>query len=320
MKRTAFFYVLLLLFFTVADGCASEEELKNISTEKSSLHRSVFTMPLYMVLPEGCSFTKTNAGCLDKLKKVSLEGSVLRLSYSDLIKEFNEENLRKADMELKMRSQFIWNGTPAMLMKIFHKTGTGIVGKWTLIIDRGKESWMINGLYPAMDQKRSEAVLNAIKSSYWENGEKSSKAEIPLGRIDVAGTTFKLADLIDGAVVYTGDGFLPTQEKDGLIFVISRLSNTFVPAGEYSDFSKERLQMIEKGKKIDIISEKEVFIDGLSGIETVGYTGGEEKKLIFQTILFDSINSHVMVGIAKSEIEENLELFHRTAETFTRKR
>jgi hypothetical protein len=78
--------------------------------------------------------------------------------------------------------------------------------------------------------------------------------------------------------------------------------------------------MIEKGEKIDIISEKEVMINGLNGIEIVGYTSGEQTKLIYQTMLFDGRNSHVMVGIAKSDIPENLDLFHSTAETFKTER
>ena len=106
------------------------------------------------------------------------------------------------------------------------------------------------------------------------------------------------------------------QSNDGSLFVVSRLSNTFVTPDKQPGFAKEKLQMIEKGEKIDIISEKEVMIDGLSGIEIVGYTSGEQTKLIYQTMLFDGRNSHVMVGIAKSDIPENLDLFHGTAETF----
>ena len=58
------------------------------------------------------------------------------------------------------------------------------------------------------------------------------------------------------------------------------------------------------------------MIDGLCGIEIVGYTAGGSKKLIYQTMLFDGKNSHVMVGIARSSIPENLDLFQSTAETF----
>lgn len=305
----------ILLLFLLAGGAAAEGP-KEINTEKSPLHRSVFPIPVYVVLPEGCSFINTQAGCVDKAKKVSLEASVIRLPYSALLDEFNEENLKKANMELKMKNEFVWKGSSAMLMKIFQKAGSSLVGKWTLVVDRGEESWMINGLYPARDQMRGEAVLKTIKSAYWENEKSSPSPEIPEGNVDVHGTPLKLAGLLEGAVVYTKDGFLPTQKADGSLFVVSRLSNTFVTLEKQPGFAKERLQMIEKGEKLDIISEKEVMIDGLSGIEIVGYTAGEQKKLIFQTMLFDGKNSHVMVGIARSDIPENLNLFHSTAETF----
>ncbi|NLD05529.1 MAG: hypothetical protein GX672_06510 [Synergistaceae bacterium] len=314
-QKTAKLLPLLLLLFFIT-GNAAAEDLKEINTEMSPLHMSVFGMPVYVVLPEGCSFVNTQAGCVDKVKKVSLEASVIHLPYSALLKEFNEENLKKASMELKVKNEFIWNGSSVILMKIFQKTDSSLVGKWTLIVDRGEECWMISGLYPARDQKRGEAVLKTIKSAYWENEKSSSSLEIPQGRVDVYGTPFKLAGLHEGAVVYTKDGFLPTKKDDGSLFVISRLSNTFVMPNKQSGFAKERLYMIEKGEKIDIISEKEVIIDGLTGIEIVGYTAGDHKKLIYQTILFDSKNSHIMVGIAKLAIPENLDLFHRTAETF----
>lgn len=315
LHKTAKLLPVLLLLVLLAGGAAAEGP-KEINTEKSPLHRSVFPMPVYVILPENFSFINTQAGCVDKVKKVSLEASVIRLPYSALLDEFNEENLKKANMELKMKNEFVWKGSSAMLMKIFQKTGSSLVGKWTLVVDRGEECWMINGLYPATDQMRGEAVLKTIKSAYWESEKSSSSPEIPQGNVDVYGTPLKLAGLLDGAVVYTKDGFLPTKKGDGSLFVVSRLSNTFVTLDKQPGFAKERMQMIEKGEKVDIISEKEVMIDGLTGIEIVGYTAGEQKKLIYQTMLFDGKNSHVMVGIAKSAIPENLDLFHSTAETF----
>ena len=313
-KTAKLFSCLLLLIFIT--GGAYADDPKVINTEKSDLHKSLFVMPVYVVLPESCSFVKTEAGCVDKAKKVSLEASVIRLPYSVLLEEFNEKNLLKENMELKMKNEFLWNGTPVMLMKIFQKTSSCLVGKWTLVVDRGKECWMINGLYPAKDQSRAEAVLKTIKSAFWEKEKDFPSAGIPLGSVDVENTPLKLAGLLDGAVVYTKDGLLPTKKNDGSLFVISRLSNVFVTPDKQPGFAKERLQMIEKGEKIEIISEKDVRIDGLSGIEMVGYTSGDQKKLVFQTMLFDSKNSHVMVGIAKSGIPENLRLFHNTAETF----
>ncbi|MDD4159850.1 MAG: hypothetical protein PHO18_02770 [Synergistaceae bacterium] len=321
MQKTATLLSFLLFFFFIADSAVAEG-LKELKPTKTSQHRSVFTLPVYLVLPEGYSFVKTESGCVDKTKRVSFEASVIRLPYSDLQKEFNEENLKKASMGLKMKNEFIWNGSSAMLMKIFQKTASKMVGKWTLIVDRGEECWLINGIYPAQDQKRGEDVLAAIKSAYWENSENQSSMGIPLGSVDVHGTPLKLAALLEGTVVYTKDGILPTRKEDGSLFVVSSLSGTLVAVDKQHEYAKERFQMVEKGEKIKIISDKEVTIDGLSGFEIIGYAAGEQKKLIYQMMLFDSMNSHVMVGIARSGIQEleNISLFHDTAGTFKRAR
>ena len=108
----------LLLFFFIA-GNAAADGPKEINTEKSPLHKSVFAMPVYVILPEGCTFVESQAGCVDKTKKVSLESSVIRLPHSALLEEFTEENLKKASMELKMKNEFIWNGSSAMMMSGF---------------------------------------------------------------------------------------------------------------------------------------------------------------------------------------------------------
>ena len=147
---------------------------------------------------------------MDKTK-ISLESSVIRLPYAALLEEFTEKNLKKADMELKMKDElserFICDADEDIPEK-----GIRNGRQWTLIIDRGNECWIINGLYPAKDQQRGESVLKTIKSAYWENGQSSPPAEIPQGNVDVYGTPLTCRPL-DGAVVYTKDGFLPRKKR-----------------------------------------------------------------------------------------------------------
>ena len=120
----------LLLFLFIA-GSAAADGPKEINTEKGPHHRSVFDMPVYVVLPEGCAFVKSQAGCVDKTKKYrwSHLSSVFLRCPSGRV---HRENLKKADMELKMKDEFIWNGSSAMLMKIFQKKGSGMVGNGLL--------------------------------------------------------------------------------------------------------------------------------------------------------------------------------------------
>lgn len=306
-----------ILFITVAvSAAATADEPRVVTTNKTEAHRSVFDIPVYVVPVKGLSFTKTKGGCVDKIKKVSLEASQIRVSYQTLVEEFNEQNLKKAGVDLKLRTEFLWNGSPAMLLKVFQEGRGSVIGKWILVIGRGEETWMINGLYDAKDQKRGEAVLSIMKSVCWETEENLPPLAVPLGSVKLEETPLRLAGIMQGALVYTKDAELPTKSKDGSLFVISRLANTNIPLNKQPDFAKEKLEQIEKGKKLEILSEKEVLINGLYGIELVAFTEEEPKSLIYQTVLFDGCNSHILVGIARGNVPENLELFHKLAESY----
>ncbi len=305
-----------MLFAFVAISAAYADEPKIINTGKTDAHQSIFEIPVYIVPATGLNLTKTRDGCVDKLKKVSIEGSQIRVAYRALLEEFNEQNLKKAGVDLKLKSEFIWNGTPATLLKVFQKSRTSVMGKWILIIDRGQDTWMINGLYEAKDPKRGEAVLSMLKSVCWDAEDENAALLMPLGNVTAEGTPLRLAGLRQGAFVYTKDGSLPTKSEDGSLFVVSRQRDTCVGLDKQARFAKERLAQIEKGRKFEIISEKNIIIDGLNGIELVAYTEEKPKDLIYQTLLFDYKDSHVLVGIARGNAPENLDIFHKLAESY----
>lgn len=321
--KKALAFCLATVFAVLSVSTAQADEPKEVFVEKTAAHRKLFSVPVYLVPANGLSLAKTAGGCMDKAKKVSFEASQLRIEYNKLLEEFNEDGLKKAGLELKLKSEFIWNGRSAMLLKAFHRGKSSVVGKWILIIDRGGDTWMLNGLYDAKDQKRSEIVLNMLKSACWDEEEDTALSParaIPLGNISADNTPFKLAGLMDGAFVYTKDGNLPTRTEDGALFVVSRLMNTYVASDKQKSFAKEKLEQIEKGRKLDVISEGDIVIDGLSGVELVAYAGEEPHTLIYQTMLFDYKNSHVMVGIAKGNTADNLEFFHNLAGTYRQER
>ena len=78
-------------------------------------------------------------------------------------------------------------------------------------------------------------------------------------------------------------------------------------------YAKEKIKSIEPDKKLNIVTENSVTIDGLQGIEIVADVkkdNSEEDGLLFLTMLFDNKNIHTFVGIAKKDVANNLELFH----------
>ena len=312
--------ILAAILIAAVPASRAHAEVKQMSVLMTDKHRKICDIPVYLVLEPGFSFADTKEGCFDNNKKVSLEISEIRIPYEKLLMEFDGEGLKKAGMSLKMRSEFLWNGSRAVLLKIFHKNNKTVMGKWILIVDKGENSWMISGLYDSKNQARGEAVLRMIKSSCWYEEEKTAEQEsTPTGSIKTDKSPMRLAGLRQGALVYTKDGILPTKSTDGALFVISRLKNkNFLTNKKRSAYAKEKLAEVEKGRKISVISENEVMIDGLPGIELTAYTEEGERTLITQTALFDTSDIHMMVGIAQGDTITNMELFHTLAATYRR--
>jgi len=312
----SFCLIIILVLFSAFTAVFAEEQTKSINTQMTCAHKNLFKIPVYIVPAPGVNFTETQDGCADKLRKISLDAVRIRVAYKVLLQEFSKENLKKAGLEMKLKSEFNWNGSPAVLFKVFQKNGTSLIGKWILVIDREDEAWMITGLYDAHDAKCSEEVLAMLKTICWDTGYKSAATSMPLGNIETEGTGLHLAGLTDGALVYTKDGQIPTKSEDGSVFVISRQKGSCVGSEKQSRLAKENLLTIEKGKKLKIISEKNVVINGMSGIELIACTEDEPKDFVYQALLFDYNDSYVLVGITKNDIPDNLEVFHKLAESY----
>ncbi len=312
--------ILAAIFISAIYVCPAHAEAKTVSVPMTDSHRKISDVPVYLQLEPGFNCSQTELGCCDNNKKISLEASELHIPYEKLLEEFDGEGLKKAGMSLKMRSEFLWNGSRAMLLKIFHPNKKIVMGKWILIVDKGENSWMISGLYDSKHKSRGEAVLRMIKSVCWHPEEETAEEEsTPTGSVKTEKSPMHLAGLRQGALVYTKDGMLPTKSQDGALFVISRLKNkNFLTPEKRNSYAKERLSEVEKGRKISIISENEVMIDGLPGIELTAYTEDGEKTLITQTALFDTSDIHLMVGIAQGDTITNMELFHTLAATYRR--
>ena len=54
---------------------------------------------------------------------------------------------------------------------------------------------------------------------------------------------------------------------------------------------------------------RDVYVDGLHGVEVVAYLGGEESSLVYQMALFEREICRIIVGMARAGVIENLETF-----------
>lgn len=320
--KTKLFTLLALFLLCVAPAfaAAQEDTIKTVLTEKTQVHRKIFDIPVYVVLPQGRHFIKTPGGAAENSARITLEGSVLAIPFSALRLEFSEEKLKERGLDLKSKSEFLWNGTPAMLLKMFqHLDGDHVKGQWVLLVDRKDHTWMIGGAYDAKDQDRSAEVLQILQTAWWdEEGalQPFSGAMIANGAIATEGTPFRAAGLSQGALVYSKDGKMPTDSEDGALFVLSRINNTYTPLEKQNEFAKEKCSSISLGSDLEIISEREVRVDRMPGREIVARTEDEQDALVYQMVLFAPGTCHVLVGIAYDNHDENLGYFRKLAESY----
>ncbi|OUO93303.1 hypothetical protein [Cloacibacillus sp. An23] len=316
LLRSALAALMLAAALAAAPACfAGEPEV--IDNKKTVLHKNFFDIPVAIVPKMGYNFEKIENGVVDKKKKVSLEGSLLHMSYSRLLDEISNDALKKGNMEVKSRYSFIWNGSRAELMKIFAEGHGATIGKWVLIVDRGADKcWMVSGSYNAKDMTSAQFVLDMIRSAWWENGAEESSGWPLYGGVDPEGTPFRLAGFRQDALIYTKDGKIPTQASDHALFVVSSAAREFIAPEKRAEFALREIKNVERGAELEIISQTEETIGGVPAVVITARTKDEARALIYQTALFHSQRVTMLVGIARGDADANLALFQRLAATY----
>ena len=318
IKYKALSAAVLLLGFT-AFPAFSAEAPKVIEVAKSPLHKNYFEIPVAVVPRAGYNFKKTESGAADNAKKVSLDAVLLHMPYTRLLEEIANDCLKKENMEVKSRSSFIWNGSAAELLKIFQPSGKTVIGKWVLIVDRGADTcWMISGAYSAKDAAAAQAVLDTLKSAWWPSDDTAQQAVSGtlLANVKTEETPFRIAGFRQDSLIYTKDGRIPTQDPDQALYVISHVSGAYIPSEKRESFAAEHIAEVERGAKLEIISQTQESINGLPAIVTVAYTEGEPQSLIYQAAVFKASRVTMLVGIARRNIPQNLESFHKLTASY----
>lgn len=290
---------------------------KEITTELTPEHKQAFSIPVYMNFSPQFTFTSTDEGCVDETAGIAFEGSELHASFDRVLEGLSTDKLALEGLDLRSRFDITLNGTRAALFKIYNGSGKAVVGKWALLIDRKDKCWMISGTYNSASAADSDAVLAMLKTVYWDKDAPNTLRINVVGRIKSGVAHFRYAGTEQGAVVFTKDGNLPTAAEDGATFIVSRLTDNFVPDELRQNFAEEKLAQVEKGIPLDIVTKDPLTISGLHGYKHIAYAKDEAKTLVYQVTLFDNLGCTIMVGTAKDEKEKNIHLFNKLASTYT---
>lgn len=312
---------LSLALSAAAAGTATGSQVKIIETQKTPRHKQIFEIPLFVALPQKSSLINTPAGAADKQLGYTLDASVIYMPLELLSREFTEEKLSERGLELKAYSEFLWNGSPAALMKVFRTLGDGKVkGQWVLTIDRRDHTWMISGAYDAKNQESAAEVVEILKTAWWDKSEDApTVSDAASAGIDTSGTPFRLAKISSGALIYTKDGRLPTKSSDGAIFVASKTNNAHIAADMQAQFAKEKCVQAALENELEIISEKQSSVSGGNLLEIVARADSEEEEtIIYQTMFFGRSDYNTMVGITNGN-EDNIKYFQKLSDNCVNK-
>lgn len=304
---------LSLTLSVMVAGSSYAGEPRIIETQKTARHKQIFEIPLLVALPQKSSLINTPTGAADTQLQYTLDASVIYTPLESLLIEFPEDRLSKRGLELKSYSEFIWNGSRTVLMKIFQPLDSGRVkAQWILAIDRRDHTWMASGAYDAKNQRGAAEVLEILQSSWWDKSEDTLiSSEAANTVIDTTDTPFRLAKISSGALIYTKDGKLPTEASDRAIFVASKVNNAHIASAKQAEFAKEQCVKGALESELEIISEKSADIGGRNLLEIIARADDEEETIIYQTMIFGiGGNYNTMVGIARSGTE-NIEYFQK---------
>lgn len=319
MKTTIKIACAALMLGLAAFAAYADDNPREINVTRVAIHKRFFDIPVELVPRAGYNFKKTENGVTDNAKRVTFTASELHTPFSALMEQMTEERLKQSNIELKTRYSFIWNGKPAELLKIFQTSGKNTIGKWVLIIDHDYDScWMISGAYDAKNTASAQAVLETLKTAWWPEAEIPRRAVLGtlMARTDPSGTPFRIAGFRQDSLIYTKDGQIPTKSPDGALYVITSVDTGYIPAERRMYYAGDHLSEIERGAKLEIISQTQEMINGYPAVVSVAYTDSEPQGLIYQAVIFRAAEVTLIVGIAKADTAENLDCFHRLTAAF----
>jgi hypothetical protein len=211
----------------------------------------------------------------------------------------------------------------------------------TLAFGNSTYSYVVVGVSPSSDPTIEGILKKSIETAFVDTfGYPSAKFKIKqsgksppanftrklsplesLAKIDVTGTGFKLAEIInDDLIVYSLDAAYPPVATDKSIVQLKRVSAT-VSQGSYMDYSKQLLNTYTEFTDASNVVQTNYTVNGLNGIETIcdaHSTNPTANAQIYQVTLFDGNNVFVILGISFLKDSDMLNKFKMIAKTFSK--
>jgi len=316
MKSRYILTLIGLLTFSLTFG---QRDLNNIKTDK---HQQVEGSNFFLIPPPGFVVATNFQGFQQESSGASIMVLEVPGPYAESSKGFTTDGLKSQGVKLIKSEEITVNGYQGLFVTAEQLAYGVNYSKCILVFGDEQNTFMVNGAFPKDVQGLKEDMLESVLSVVYESGLVVDQLSTVPFSLDTRNTKLKFATNMGGSLLYTVDGKAPTAAADKTAFIAGlSISNIQSPDRKLSSLARIR-QLPYTGLVIDEDDIDEIEIDGISGYEIHGEgldKSSGSKELVYQVMLFDSNGYYIMVGSARSDFKQNLDMFKQVARTFKRK-
>jgi hypothetical protein len=271
-----------------------------------------------MIPPEGFAPVATFSGFMQEATGASIMINEIPAPYASIAESFTASALAAKGMKLISQKKIQLNGAEARLLKISQVANGIPYLKTMLVFGDDSNTVLVNGIYPKASKAVEPMIEKALLSTMYHASQNENPLDAASFLINTESSNFKLVEYMSGSLLYSTDGKIPT-DKPTIIVGNSIAAFTGI---DRKEFALKRYNQLPDAQNGNVKETNDVTIDGLNGIEIVGYNKSKDAtiELVYQLMLFtEGGNYFIFVGQAKEDLDENLKSFKAIAKTFKRK-
>lgn len=271
-----------------------------------------------MKVPSGFVFSKRLSGYENVELSSILSVIELPFPYTDSI--YTHEALKKQGMELVEKEIVTVQDNHASLITVVQYSQGIDFKKYILVFGDKSSTIMVVGAFPKNEAESDSLIRNAIYTVEYD----ATISVNPLENIPFITNAltkgYKLAIVTIGTYAYTLDGKIPTETEGKEIILVANAIKK-VEVDDYKEYTINRFKLLPYTEKYVIKNINKITIDGLEGYEIIAYESkeGEEVKLVYFVMLYDSSTYYLINCSAVKKLEANLNTFKEIAKSFKRK-
>ena len=304
----------LLIFMALSLIVNAQSEITNSKTTK---HINIQGTQTFIIPPEGFEKASNFVGFQQNTTGASIMILEMPGPYIEFKKGFTKENLAQKGMNLLNAEEFIINNQPAILIFVTQfSSGHGYMfQKYNLLLKQTEsKTLLINLNFPeSLKDELQEKMKNSALSVYVDTLIGIDPFATLDFTVDLSKSTFTLKNSISGTLMLEG----PDKE----IFILAKS----IKAADGSDkkgAAIKSLKEISSLEYLELISSKEVTIDGASGIQIVANVTSkpeDEKMNAFLTMLFGENYYYIFLGVVSPNDTTLMQDMEYVISTFQRK-